>query len=77
MLFYFCIVVHNGAGHILLLDFFYGLTLIHFTGPLSQVVQIMCGMCDIYEYIYLYIYISANEDFFFLGVEKDTHCMHS
>ena len=30
---------------------FYGLTLIHSTDPLSQVVQIMCVMCDIYIYI--------------------------
>ena len=28
---------------------FYGLTLIHLTDPLSQVVQIMCRMCDIYK----------------------------
>ena len=33
---------------------FYGPTLIHLIGPLSQVVQIMCIMCDIYVYIYLY-----------------------
>ena len=41
---------------------FYGLTLIHLIGPLSQVVQIMCVMCDIYIY------------FFFLGWKKGTHC---
>ena len=38
---------------------FYGFTLIYLTGTLSQVVQIMCVMCN--------IYISAKEDFFFLG----------
>ena len=27
---------------------FYGFTLIYLTGPLSQVVQIMCVMCNIY-----------------------------
>ena len=31
---------------------FYGLTLIHLTGPLSQVVQLKCVMCNIYIYIY-------------------------
>ena len=39
---------------------FYGLTLIHLTGPLSQVIQIKCVMCIyiyIYEFIYIYIYI--------------------
>ena len=30
---------------------FYGLTLIHLTGPLSQVVQLKCVMCNIYIYI--------------------------
>ena len=50
MLFYFCIVVHNGVAHILLLDFSW-LALIYLTNPLSQVVQIMCVMCDVYEYI--------------------------
>ena len=33
---------------------FYGFTLIQLTDPLNQVVQIMY---DIYEYIYLYIFI--------------------
>ena len=43
----------------LLFDF-YGLTLIHLTGPLSQVVvQIMCV---IYIWIYLYIYIYRERD---------------
>ena len=36
---------------------FYGLTLIHLTDPLTQVVQIMCVMCDIYIYIYVCMYI--------------------
>ena len=44
---------------------FYGLTLIHLIDPLSQVVQIMYVMYD--------IYISAKEDFFFLGWKKGTH----
>ena len=30
---------------------FYGLTLIHLTDPLSQVVQIKCVICNIYIYI--------------------------
>ena len=48
-------MVHNGTGHILLLDFFfYGLTLIHLIDPLSQVVQIKCIVCNIYIYIYIY-----------------------
>ena len=46
---------------------FYGLTLIHLTGPLSQVVvQIMCDIyiwiyIFIYIYIYIYIYIKEKE----------------
>ena len=63
MLFYFCIMVHNGVGHILLFDF-YELTLIHLTGPLSQVVQIMCNVW------YIYIYISAKEGFFSWGLKR-------
>ena len=40
---------------------FYGLTLIHLIGPLSQVVvQIMC-VIYIYEYIYLFIYIHKRK----------------
>ena len=53
-------MVHNEVGHILLLDILW----IH---PLSQIVQIMCVMCDIYEYI------SAKEDFFFLGCSNMLH----
>ena len=44
---------------ILLLDF-YGLTLIHLIGPLSQVVQIMCVMCNIYMNLFTYIYIERE-----------------
>ena len=33
----------------------YGLTLIHLTGPLSQVVQLKCVMCNIYIFVYIYI----------------------
>ena len=39
---------------------FYGLTLIHLTDPLTQVVQIMCVMSDTYIYIYIshiYVYL--------------------
>ena len=50
---------------------FYGLTLIHFTGPLSRVIQIMYVMCE-----YIYIYISAKEDFFFLVLKK-RHALHT
>ena len=32
---------------------FYGLTLIHLTDPLSQVVQLKCVICNIYIYIYI------------------------
>ena len=35
---------------------FYGFTLIHLTGPLSQVVQIKCVMCNIYMNLFIYIY---------------------
>ena len=39
---------------------FYVLTLIHLTGPLSQVVQIMCVMCNIYMNLFTYIYIERE-----------------
>ena len=51
---------------------FYELTLIHFIDSLSQVVQIMC-VSVIYINIFIYIYISAKEGFFFLGWKKGTH----
>ena len=54
----------------LLLDF-YGLTLIHLTDPLSQVVQIMYVICNIYIYIYIYWKVSP---FFFL---EGTYCTHA
>ena len=52
----------------LLLDF-YGLTLIHLTDPLSQVVQIMYVICN----IYIYIYILESVSFLLLG----GHVLHA
>ena len=46
---------------------FYGLTLIHLTGLLSQVVQIMCVMCDIYK---------CKEKLLLLGLKKG-HALHT
>ena len=57
--FNFCIVVYNGAEHIIAW-FFYGLTLIHLTDPLRQVIQIVCVICGIYELL-IYIYIHIRE----------------
>ena len=57
---------------------FYVLTLIHLTGPLSQVVQIMCVMCDMYEYIYLYICIyKCKGRLLLLGLKKKGHALHT
>ena len=64
---------------------FYGLTLIHLTGPLSQVVQLKCVMCNIYIYIYIYVFICIyiyrerclhflrEHPFFFLRALPQTH----
>ena len=57
MLFYFCIVIHNGARHILLLDFLWA-------HPNSLNWSIKSNgpnnVCNAW-YIYIYIYIYINE----------------
>ena len=67
---------------------FYGLTLIHLTSPLSQVVQLKCVMCNIYcIYVFICIYIYREREVFaffgrasFLLFEsspgKHTHTLH-
>ena len=43
---------------------FYGLTLIYLIDPLSQVVQIMCVICDIYK---------CKGRLLLVGLKKGTH----
>ena len=54
MLIYFCIVVHNGTGHILLLDFLWA-------HPNSLDWPIKSSrptkVCNVYIYIYIYMYL--------------------
>ena len=68
MLFYFCILVYNGAGHILLLDFLWA-------HPNSLYWPIKSSgpnnVCNVW---YIWIYMSVNEGFFFLGWKNGTHC---
>ena len=57
MLFYFCIVVHNGAGHILLLDFLWTHSNsldwpINSSGPNN-----VCNVWYIYMYVCMNIYL--------------------
>ena len=60
-LFYFCIMVHNKARHILLLDFLWAhpnsLDLpIKSSGPNN-----VCNVCYIWIYLFIYSHISAKE----------------
>ena len=48
---------------------FYGLTLIYLTGPLSQVIQIMCVMWYIWIYLFVYIH-KCKMGFFILGLKR-------
>ena len=56
---------------------FYGFTLIYLTGPLSQVVQIMCVMRDIYIYKCIKIALSLARSISFSSSSLAGEAMHN
>ena len=73
MLFYFCIVVHNGVGHILLLDFLWVHPNSLYWPIKSSGPNNVCNVLYIWIFIYIYIYKCKGRLLLF-GLKKGMHC---